>query len=531
MVANSTRNGLPVLYFFLYARYGFEDKDTGFILGNCWQVLTGGTLYTDILYVRPPVSVLFHLLSFCAPDAYVVLFDRSLFYVEIFVSSLLIVKLLGKAFDVTDGRHLAFATALGFVISAHNFPPMAWHTVDGVFLCSIGLACVFEAKRPFSMRVFLGGAFVLLGLMCKQSFYPMSIGLLTCLFLNRDAKRAFCALGGMLLVIAVFYIWFLNVGALQGYVAMTSGETSFSDLFTIGIYSYIKDMDKLPLFFGPAVVAVAVAWRYARSYAKPIAFIVLFLWVLTYSWVEYAKRGSFMSPPDDSPDALFIGAALFVIVKWLVGREERYLKALVFLLLTWSCSISWGYQTTVLGFTPVVFIYGLLLRDAFSHTYVKWGAVAVLAIAILTFRTAGSSMYTLDHPGLRRSDVTYDMSQVSPRLTGIYADRETYEQYRELMALVNERGERFTVLPSCTLAHFITQTQNPIGSDWPMNAEINGQTDLLMSRLRKNANYVLIERREIVEEGKWGSALTVRVMKEWMKVEEGKYFDVYEPGN
>lgn len=519
---------LPLLYFFLYASYGFEDKDTGFILGNSWQVLGGSKLYSDIIYIRPPVSVLFHLLPFCAPDNHVLILDRFLFYLEVFGYSVLAVRLLGRAFQIHDSRHLAFITALSFVISVHNFPPMAWHTVDGIFFCTLGLALIIGAKQQVSSRTFLGGTVLALGVLCKQSFYLMPFGLIFYLLINKQRSKLICTLAGLVLVCVLFGIWLIRNGTMHGFIELTSGQTTLSDLFKIGIHSYIKEMDKLPLFFGPPLVAAILAARYAKKYAGAICFFVLFGWVLAHSLGAYIQSATFTPPPGNFPNVLFIGVFLYIFWKYIREKADRYLLSLVFLLLAWSASISWGYSSVVLFSAPIVFVIGLLLRDSFSFTHVKLAATVLFLLSIATFWAGYQHPYTLDQRGLHRKEMHYDMGLVYSRLTGIHADRNTYEQYVELKDMVQRYGDSFTILPSCTLAHFITDTRNPIGADWVLNAEINERSDLLIQRLERHCPVVFVERRKISSEGKWGSSVTTHVMKEWQKAEEGRYFDVYK---
>ena len=40
------------------ARFGFEDSDTGFIVGLGWRTLNGEIPYLDYSYVRPPISIM-----------------------------------------------------------------------------------------------------------------------------------------------------------------------------------------------------------------------------------------------------------------------------------------------------------------------------------------------------------------------------------------------------------------------------------------------------------------------------------------
>ena len=93
---------LPFLYSILYAPFGFEDFDTGFIAGLSWQFITGSTPYTEIIYVRPPVSYIFHSLPLLFNNNFGFFIDRCLMYFEIATYSYLTILLLARDFKYTD---------------------------------------------------------------------------------------------------------------------------------------------------------------------------------------------------------------------------------------------------------------------------------------------------------------------------------------------------------------------------------------------------------------------------------------------
>lgn len=49
---------LPFLLWGAFGRFGFEDADTGFILGMGWRMANGEFPYIDFSYVRPFMSLI-----------------------------------------------------------------------------------------------------------------------------------------------------------------------------------------------------------------------------------------------------------------------------------------------------------------------------------------------------------------------------------------------------------------------------------------------------------------------------------------
>ena len=61
-----------ILYFFIYGgfwvRYGFDTDDGGFILALSKRIIDGELPYKDFIYIRPPLTIYIHALSFLFGD-------------------------------------------------------------------------------------------------------------------------------------------------------------------------------------------------------------------------------------------------------------------------------------------------------------------------------------------------------------------------------------------------------------------------------------------------------------------------------
>lgn len=71
-----------------------------------------------------------------------------------------------------------FLSLIGFVLSSHNFPIMAWATIDGLFLSSIGLFLCSRESRP---RKSGGNVLVGASYLCKQNFAALAVASLVAL--------------------------------------------------------------------------------------------------------------------------------------------------------------------------------------------------------------------------------------------------------------------------------------------------------------------------------------------------------------
>ena len=160
-----------ILYFLFYGRFGYDDADNGFTLAFSWRIFNGEIPYRDFILVRPPLSPLFHTLPlYIIPDNYQIIFERFLTYLLIALSSLFGALALDKAFRLTEINLNPYLLAtIGFVFSAHHFPPMPWHTIDGVFFAAIGVYILACFTSLYS--IVFGMLFLFLSALCKQPFY------------------------------------------------------------------------------------------------------------------------------------------------------------------------------------------------------------------------------------------------------------------------------------------------------------------------------------------------------------------------
>ena len=170
---------LPILYSLTYSRYAIADVDEGFILAAAWRIFSGEVPYRDFIYIRPPLTIYLHSLTFYFfGDALQVIGSRAVFYLFVASYSYLGARIVDRFFRLREMRLSCLQlAAVSFIFSVHNFPPMPWHTVDGILFSTLGLFLL--AGGSGNTRIFMGCAALFLAAMTKQSFYLMpAIGLL-----------------------------------------------------------------------------------------------------------------------------------------------------------------------------------------------------------------------------------------------------------------------------------------------------------------------------------------------------------------
>lgn len=519
---------LPFVYSTLYTPFGFGDDDTGFILGLSWQFSTGSIPYSEIIYVRPPVSYIFHSLSLFFGN-YSLIIDRSIFYFQVAIYSYLAILLLAKNFKFTDNQNFIFFLAsLSFILSVHTFPPMAWHTVDGIFFSMLGVYIILTFNRP--SIIFLGALCLVLGALSKQPFYLIPIVTLGYILIQHNYKKLWFALISIA-VVSILFLYYLKINsALSDFITLTTGQTHIDDLLSVGIISYIKGLKYFTVVCLPPAVIIPILSRFNSKINFSKYFYILILWILILSFYIYVKNNAFTSPVYGFPHALFIASIIIVFYKILKSRSEKYYLALLLLILSWTSSISWGYNTPVLFSAPMLFILGISVQKDFKRKNINIFAFSLLVFAFIVFYVGYQNPYNLDHSS-KRSKLTYRMDDIYQKLKYIYSDRKTYMEYKELKYFISKYGKNFTVLPDVTLIHYLSNTKNPIGVDWAMNAEINNQDTHIIKILEAKNIVVFLKKGEVKADGKFGSSVTVYIHKNWKKISTGKFFDVYTHTN
>ncbi|MEZ4773130.1 MAG: hypothetical protein R3D00_08100 [Bacteroidia bacterium] len=517
---------LPVAAFLAFGLYGFCDTDQGFIQALSWRIVNGEIPYRDFIYVRPPVSIYLHAIPMLIfPSEWVITFERFLFYFFISLSSYWITRSLESYFDFKEiGLSPGTFAFIAFICSVHNFPPMPWHTVDGIFFASLGINRICRGKNTF--QLFLGIIFIFLSGLCKQGFYPMiPAGFFLLGFLKgKKVLLQVSALTAIFLSVSIGLILLAEPGWLLLFWQQTTGATTLEDLLSVGLIRYVKP-------FLLIVVPLLIVWRaqglYDRRYLPAIIFGLVFFSLLGLHIYRTLRFHIYTGPSYGFSQAFFLIAAGVAVKGFWVNRRA-FALLIVFLLLSWCTGISWGYANNMLCFTPILFgvIYGLY--EEFGFTVPRYFYSIILVVLIWIF----AILYQYPYRDAPRDQMNYLLAEVFPHFGWIYTGDDFYLKTSELQQLSQKYGGQFSVLPAYPLANFLTNSQNPLPTDWAHNNEMNsGRNEQWMEAdLGKKADFIFIEKdkmKEARDTGPFGSSITGFVLDHWEKIETGVYFDVY----
>lgn len=509
---------LGLLYLLVYLPYGFEGTDTGYIFGSSWNIYNGQLPHRDFIYTRPAIPAYFHTVFLYISETYGYLLDRGFFYVQVFLYSYLGARLVTSRFHLASQNTMYFIAILGALFSIHNYPPMGWNTIDGVFFCMIGI--YFIVRDQASLWAVLGGSFfMVLGVFSKQSFYFMPVFLFVYLLLMKDYRKTlwFCVFS---LVFLGCYILFKHTtGTLVPFWEQTFVRTPASGLVNSGIKAYYLALkfNIVWVLAGGLALYVINRWvpRHLGFLLVNLALAALMLRVFltdTNSWTKIPYLFQL----------LFMASVAFCVWQW--RTDKRYLLLLLLLGLSWSAAISNGYRTPIHFSLPFIACLYLFFFPSEEKHLSPTIALPVVALYLAVFFVGYQTLYR----DSERSELTYSMGEVFPQLGFIKSDRATYEKYSELKQLAQLHPD-FTVVPSVTLAHYLTRTVNPIGTDWPHDIEINYQGLQLVRQLEEQGTIVFIETSEFSPQELEYYEMKKYIEKNWTLLNSYQYFDVYSP--
>ena len=500
---------LPLFYMICYAPYGINESDGGFITGLAWQVLSGKTLYHDITYVRPPMSIWLRVLELhIFPENWAILAERYMFYAKVALYTYCAAAILIK-----NEQKWALA-AIGYVVSVHCYPAAAWHTVDGILWAVLGFWFLAEAQSTNKNTGYIlaGALSIVAASLCKQSFYPLLVLwplLLGCQF---SWQRLLIGITGMVST-AVFFVGYLyGQGVLYNYLKLTGGASESGQAVQHGIFDYFDINLSLVVLLlcvlAPLIliqnerIGKTLGSTYKALICCILGALLLLLLPCSYLWVTF-KNQAFTLPFAQSR-LLFDGAVLWGAWAWYRGHwsSVQTLRFAALLGVSWCAGLSWGYSLPILCAVPWVYAW-MDIASVFGQKFVlplrwrgawqSWLLPVYFALLLGVFGFA----YTFLYNDGKRSDAQVHLGTIFPKLHGIYTSAAHAGLYRDLQQLTTQYGPHFKTLPHFTLANYLTNTFPVLPLDWVVLRESGSDNSLIDSTLNKKNFLFFVQKAQI----------------------------------
>jgi hypothetical protein len=529
----------------LYSPLGLNPTDDGLQLAFARRVLDAQIPHRDFFSVRTPLSYYLWAPVVALGGDSTFLACRALVWFQWATiawlwSTLLLPAVLRRR--LTLGEQVALGP-LAFFLSVHTFPIMAWHTIDGLFLASLGLAAT---RSPWRALRSWGWLFVGLAPLCKQSFVP-AVPLL--LLLSPDRRRV-AAWFSALLPAAVYGIVFSSVGASDELRLQLAANRRFlATAFLVYPVTY-------PFF--TLVVVTGAAWillrerfrRDGRNFNRALAAIALVLLgtVPPVAWL-------FFFMPDRASIHAFgalLGLTLGGMLAMLQWRHQArptppLLKSQSFfaaqaLVLAWCTAISVATNYPALAAGPLLVAGVTMLYREWVQLWrtPQWRSRAAVALVLLTIPVFH---WARTHKIYREAPASELTEQLDGRLAGargIRTNRHTARMLTDLRDIATSLSRQhlsYGVLPDCAAWWVQCEHKNPLPVLW------DNEVELPSSELRQLAiqaveaarpNIVLLVTRYETDHLAFGLKLltpryplTQYVREHWTKMGQSEFFEIY----
>jgi hypothetical protein len=479
---------VPVVAHILYSRNGFNPTDDGFILAGSERILDGEVPHKDFISIRTTGSLYMHAPFVALGGDYTIWLSRLFVWFEFAVISWMWTLVVSRSFKVlkSDWVKVPFAlSAMAF--TTHVFPIMAWHSIDALFVSSIGLVLCTNEKPKVKM---LGYLVLGSSILFRQNFVIFVIAGLIVLSDWRKVQYWLMAAipGG---------VYVAGVTLAGGFDDLLVQLTTFGggSLVWEGGGKYVKNIGTaLGLALGLLASALLYAdlWKFkslkGKPWARGAAYLLLLgvpaaaIIVMFFQHAEFIRLPSF---------ALFGFAAGVTAYLLLVDRKmtPRTVAGVLVLVNAWSVSLSGGYNTPALGTGPLVlFLAANALvsiptfenKDVFKFKTIKdraefFGALFACILVILSVGLAGTvrMQYAYLEPSV--DELAYDLGDVLDGGKLIRTDRNTYTMLGDLQnatSFAAGMGMDYVVVPDLAAVWIGERQRNLIPCDWPQDVEL-----------------------------------------------------------
>lgn len=524
----------PLTAHLAFSRFGFNPTDDGFVLAYSRRILTGQIPHLDFISIRPAGSALLHSPFVLFGGDYTFWISRLFVWFQLAAIAWAWTAIINRMFELRLSLPFRFLLGLlAFMFTAHTFPVMAWHTIDGLFLFSLGLLLCLQHRQSVRLTgYFLVGAACL----CKQNFLllaPLTLILLKDWRQWRYWLAAAAPASAYALVI-------LLAGAMPDLMVQLGAQTDF---LTAGVKSYLTFDSGLyfligalaayllygnlagraPVFFGSVIIVFAVAGFATGLYP--------------FSWQVYLPGGF-------SLFALASGIAAVLLVRER-SLNDRTRAGILVLAMAWSASVSIGYQTPSLAAGPMALLLaGYLLsvppiKGRTVAASVK-GAVILAAMILLIVLLWGAARREIIYRDRSAPELTYTLDSVFPGTAKLLTNQNTHDFLADLRVAVSMAGGgQYAILPDMPGYWVQAGQPNPLSVDWTLFIEISRPE--LVARVndeldaRRGSMVVIMQKyRADIMRSTFApvpedySEAYDHVLKNYQKVGETRFFEIYE---
>ncbi|MFN8610493.1 MAG: hypothetical protein U0931_23340 [Vulcanimicrobiota bacterium] len=423
---------VPLAFHLVFSWIGFNPLDEGWSQAIARRMAEGELPHRDIILCRPALSHLLQVPFVLFGGHYALWLSRLWAWLTVGLTCWIWSGLIGeKSFA---NRYALYTGSV--MLCAHAFSMMAWPSLDGMLLVTVG---VLFSKR--SWGPLWGG----LALLCRQNF------LFSWLALSRGpvGQRVWGAVW-FGLPISLYLAYFASLGLGPRLITQLSGLRGA--LLHSAVLCYLTSLHFWAgLAFG-LVMATRPGWYFRLFLAASV--------YLAWSW--FYQVGFYLW----ACFALFGTTLALALWRYRGYSEESRFELQSGICLAWVVSISYGYNTPALA-SGILWL--LLWRMAPQPARPKESQLLLASLLVLSL---GFTYTRLNFPYHDRPawQLTYDAGSVLPGAGLLKTNETTYKALRELKLWTgkfHEQGIRYTIFTDFAV-HWMSSPQlNPLPLDTP----------------------------------------------------------------
>ncbi|MCJ7813088.1 hypothetical protein MUP95_07220, partial [bacterium] len=267
---------------FLFSHLGFNPTDDGFILAGSRRILDGQIPHRDFISIRPAGSYFLHIPFVLFGGDYVFWVSRYFVWIQFASIAWIWTVIIARSFKIFSSWIEKFPVALvAFSFSAHYFPVMAWHTVDSLFLVTLGIILCLEQSMLAKM---FGYLFIGTAQLCRLNFLPLIP--IVIILLNDWRQKRFWLM--VCVPITVYMVYLMFNRAVSDAIMQLS---TYTNVLSRGVMTYVKCWSVL---WGILIGALATSTAYKTLNFKRLAdttiwpsllgSLILFEFILVAAW-------------------------------------------------------------------------------------------------------------------------------------------------------------------------------------------------------------------------------------------------------
>lgn len=510
----SSNDFLIIILFIIFTGYsiffGIEMMDSGFIISLSKKIESGLEIYRDFDYVRPPVSIyLWSLLlkPFWYFTNYVFLISRVLVFLQFVIISYNILSIL--KLDAHSNWIYLIATT---VLSVNIFPLMPWHSTDGLFLLS------FSIKYLHSRRLILSLFFALMAFGTKQSFFiPFLILLIYCMIKYKELhlgenKQSLLVIGLFLIFVNLY---FNTLDSLYYY--KSSSATQISDFFKTGFQNFWAGFfikrNILFLFLSGGILVFLKkknSINYIRIYLCILLIYCFIVPPVFNLYYHLASIGEYKYFNFDLFDNILIISIIYCAIQRKLDFFTIFLIACI-----WSLSISWGYNSIILGTSLLTIVY----RHEIKYLFVSKAVIIAIIFIILSLRITNT--YGEDNVFIseRLNRITS-----TPIVSGVFTSVDKINYINESKKIVE--FYKNSIFVNCLVFGSAMYSEFPNRAVWEYDVE-SPNMDKDISLLQRNDIFYIIDKNR-KQYSFHKSTFSEEILFRKKLIKTTQYFEIYK---